>query len=128
MQVEELDRPVPDYLGVELMHVQFAELPVFNQDRAKAFYVAHFGCDVAADQPLEPRGWRWIELQFPDAQTTLHFLAREDEKLSKGPVLVLVDNQIERPSPACSPGDRDHHQSKTRTMAARSHGSGVSRQ
>jgi catechol 2,3-dioxygenase-like lactoylglutathione lyase family enzyme len=56
------------------MHIQFAELPVFHQDRAKAFYIEHFGCHVTADQPMEPRGWRWIELQFPDAQTTLHFL------------------------------------------------------
>jgi predicted enzyme related to lactoylglutathione lyase len=43
MQVGELDRPVPDPLGGERMHVQLAELPVFNQDRAKAFYVEHFG-------------------------------------------------------------------------------------
>ena len=25
------------------MHIQFAELPVFDQDRAKQFYIAHFG-------------------------------------------------------------------------------------
>ncbi|TIX63727.1 MAG: glyoxalase, partial [Mesorhizobium sp.] len=24
------------------MHIQFAELPVFDQDRAKAFYTDHF--------------------------------------------------------------------------------------
>lgn len=77
------------------MHIQFAELPVFNQDRAKTFYTEHFGCQVAAEQPMEPDGWRWIELRFPNAETTLHFFPRKDEGPSKGPVLVLVDDQVE---------------------------------
>ena len=33
------------------MHIQFAELPVFDQDRAKKFYTEHLNCQVAADQP-----------------------------------------------------------------------------
>ncbi|TJX10071.1 MAG: glyoxalase, partial [Mesorhizobium sp.] len=53
------------------MHIQFAELPVFDQDRAKAFYTDHFACQVAADQPMGDGGWRWIELAFPDAVTNL---------------------------------------------------------
>ena len=77
------------------MHIQFAELPVFDQDRAKSFYVEHFGCYVAADQPIEPNGWRWIELQFEDSETTLHFLRRKDEIPSAQPVLVLVDEDVE---------------------------------
>src|SRR5260370_11731299 len=76
MQVEELDRPVPAYLGGELMHVQFAELPVFNQHRAKGSYVEHFGCHLPADQPMEPPAWRWIHLHFPPPHTTLHSLPR----------------------------------------------------
>jgi predicted enzyme related to lactoylglutathione lyase len=77
------------------MHIQFAELPVFNQDRAKAFYTKHFNCQVAADQPMGPQGWRWIELRFPDAETTLHFLPRDNDEPSKNPVLVLVDDHVE---------------------------------
>jgi predicted enzyme related to lactoylglutathione lyase len=33
------------------MHIQFAELPAFDQERAKRFYVEKFGCAVAADAP-----------------------------------------------------------------------------
>lgn len=76
------------------MHIKFAELPVFNQDRAKAFYTEHFGCQVVADAPMGPDSWRWIELQFPGAETTLHFLQRPDEIPSKEPVMVLVDDKV----------------------------------
>jgi len=38
---------------------------------------------------------RWIELRFPGAETTLHFLPRNDEKPSKSPVMVLVDDRVE---------------------------------
>jgi predicted enzyme related to lactoylglutathione lyase len=77
------------------MHIQFAELPVFDQDRAKAFYVDNLGCEVVTDAPYGQDGWRWIELGFPDARTTLHFLRRKDEAPSDEPVLVLVDAQVE---------------------------------
>lgn len=77
------------------MHIQFAELPVTDQDRAKAFYAEHLGCGTAADQPMPDQAWRWIELRFPSAETTLHFLPRKDEKPSAGPVLVLVVDQVE---------------------------------
>jgi predicted enzyme related to lactoylglutathione lyase len=77
------------------MHIQFAELPVFDQDRAKSFYVELFGCQIAADQPMGRNGWRWIELKFNSAETTLHFLRRDDEVPSAEPVLVLVDDDVE---------------------------------
>jgi predicted enzyme related to lactoylglutathione lyase len=77
------------------MHIQFAELPVFDQDRAKAFYIDHLNCRVVADQPMSDEGWRWIELGFPDANSALHFLTRKDEAASEGPVLVLVDNDVD---------------------------------
>jgi catechol 2,3-dioxygenase-like lactoylglutathione lyase family enzyme len=46
------------------MHIQFAEIPVFDQERAKAFYIDHLNCRVVADQPMSNDGWRWIELGF----------------------------------------------------------------
>jgi predicted enzyme related to lactoylglutathione lyase len=75
------------------MHIQFAELPVFDQDRAKRFYTQHFGCRVAADQPMS-KVWRWIELRFEGAETTLHFTRRTDDAPSQQPVLVLVDDDV----------------------------------
>ena len=76
------------------MHIQFAELPVLDQDRAKAFYVDHLECRVVADQPMGPDGWRWIELGLPGATTTLHFLKHKDDAPSDGPVLVLIDSDL----------------------------------
>ena len=77
------------------MHIQFAELPVFDQDRAKAFYTDHLACQVIADQPMGDGGWRWIELAFPHAVTNLHFIRRADAALGAEPVLVLVDDNVE---------------------------------
>jgi predicted enzyme related to lactoylglutathione lyase len=77
------------------MHIQFAELPVFDQDRAKAFYTDHLCCQVIADQPMGDSGWRWIELAFPHAVTNLHFIRRADAAASAEPVLVLVDDNVE---------------------------------
>lgn len=58
------------------MHIQFAELPVFNQ-LAKKFYTEHFDCQVAAVKPLGNDGWRWIELKFAGAETALHFVRQQ---------------------------------------------------
>lgn len=77
------------------MHIQFAELPVFDQDRAKQFYADHFGCETIADAPMGEDGWRWIELKFPGAETALHFNRRKDETPSAEPVMVLVDGNVE---------------------------------
>jgi len=77
------------------MHIQFAELPVFDQDRAKAFYTDHLACQVIADQPMGEGGWRWIELAFPFSVTNLHFIRRADAVPSADPVLVLVDDNVE---------------------------------
>jgi predicted enzyme related to lactoylglutathione lyase len=76
------------------MHIQFAELPVFDQDRALAFYISNLGCEVAADTAMGEDGWRWIELTFPGAETALHFLRRPDNSPSTEPVLVLVDADV----------------------------------
>jgi predicted enzyme related to lactoylglutathione lyase len=77
------------------MHIQFAELPVFDQDRAKQFYIDNLGCTSAADVPYGKDGWRWIELAFPGAETHLHFLHRKNDTPSHEPVLVLVDADVE---------------------------------
>lgn len=76
------------------MHIQFAELPVFDQNRAKKFYVDNFGCEVASDEPMGEDGWRWIELKFAGAETALHFNRRENDQPSDEPVLVLVDKDV----------------------------------
>jgi predicted enzyme related to lactoylglutathione lyase len=77
------------------MHVQFAELPVRDQDRAKAFYVEKLGCGVGADVPMGAAdGWRWIELTLPGAETALHFTRRPGAEPSDDPVMVLVDDRL----------------------------------
>ena len=77
------------------MHVQFAELPVFDQDRAKTFYTQQLGCGVRADVPMGSTDrWRWIELTLAGAQTALHFTRRANEALSQDPVMVLVEGNV----------------------------------
>ena len=77
------------------MHIQFAELPVHDQDRAKAFYVDKLGCEVASDAPMGPSGWRWIELGFPGARTNLHFLRKSADANPDEPVLVFIDSDVQ---------------------------------
>ncbi|AKU95299.1 Lactoylglutathione lyase [Labilithrix luteola] len=77
------------------MHIQFAELPVTDQDRAKSFYTQHLGCQVVADAAMGPSGWRWVELALPGAQTHLHFIRRRDDANLDEPVLVFVDDDVE---------------------------------
>lgn len=76
------------------MYIQFAELPVTDQDRAKAFYTGKLDCEVAADAPMGADGWRWIELKFPGTQTNLHFIRRENDTPSDMPVLVFVADDV----------------------------------
>lgn len=73
------------------MHIKFAPLPVSDQNRAKDFHIRRFGCEVASDRPYKDDGWRWIELRFPKAETTLLFERRENDSPSAAPSLVLVD-------------------------------------
>jgi predicted enzyme related to lactoylglutathione lyase len=77
------------------MHIQFAELPVFDQDRAMKFYTQHLACEVVADAAMGGSGWRWIELKLPGTETNFHFVRRKDEAPSDEPVLVLVDDDVE---------------------------------
>src|SRR4051812_15104048 len=75
------------------MYVQFAELPVRDQDRAKEFYVDKLGCTVAADTPMES-DWRWVELAFAGSETNLHFIRAKGENSGDDPVLVLVAEDV----------------------------------
>jgi hypothetical protein len=36
-------------MGGSTMHIQFAELPVFDQERTKAFYIDHLNCRVVGN-------------------------------------------------------------------------------
>ena len=111
------------------MHIQFAELAVFDQDRAKAFYTGHFGCQVVADMPMGKDGWRWIELKFAEAETALHFVRRKDEAPSDDPVMVLVDDNVGATVKALkAQGREDHHRTAGGSLRSRPHGRGVSRQ
>lgn len=76
------------------MHIQFVELPVFDQDRAVKFYRDALGCSVAADSPMGEDGWRWVELGLPGGQTNLHFVRRANAAAADEPVLVLVVDNV----------------------------------
>ncbi len=78
------------------MHIQFAELPVFDQDRAIAFYCEALGGKVANDRAYGDRDWRWVEIEFAGAETRLLFKSREDDSPSETPCLVLIDSNIEQ--------------------------------
>lgn len=75
------------------MHVQFAELPVCDQVRARQFYVDKLGCTIVADTPTGG-DWRWIELGFEGSETNLHFIRAKDGNVSDEPVLVLVAEDV----------------------------------
>lgn len=77
------------------MHVKFAPLPVFDQQRAVAFYTKCLGCKVIVDKPYKDDGWHWIELGFEGADTTLQFERRQDDVPSAAPTLVLVDQNVD---------------------------------
>ncbi|TAJ82948.1 VOC family protein [Reyranella sp.] len=76
------------------MHVKFAELAVFDQDRALAFYRQMIGGEAVTDKPYGEGGWRWLEIALPGAQTRLLFSRRADESPSDTPSLVLVEANV----------------------------------
>jgi predicted enzyme related to lactoylglutathione lyase len=76
------------------MHIQFADLPVADQDRAKRFYVETLGCEPVSDVAMGPDGWRWIEVRFPGAHTTLHFIRRSAPPPADVPVMALVAEDV----------------------------------
>ena len=100
------------------MHVQFAELPVSDQDRAIAFYVDKLGLTVAADVPMGKGGWRWVELALPGAVTRLHFI-RQTAAPQDDPVLVLVDADVVGWVERLRARRRDHQRAARGALAAR---------
>jgi predicted enzyme related to lactoylglutathione lyase len=79
-----------------IMYVQFVELPVFDQDRAVAFYTQKFGGEVATDKPYGGDSWRWIEIAIPGGQTRLLFSRRGNSEPSNTPSMVIVEGDIHR--------------------------------
>jgi lactoylglutathione lyase len=82
-----------------VVHVQFSELPVADQDRAIAFYTGALGLRVVRDAPYQ-EGWRWVELEIPGARTRI-LLARRarsevpDEGSGRGPALALIVDDVD---------------------------------
>lgn len=77
-----------------ISHIKFAALPVFNQDRALAFYRDKFSFEVAQDMPYQG-DLRWIELSIPGAQTRLWFSQRENETPGHAPSLIFMVNDLD---------------------------------
>jgi catechol 2,3-dioxygenase-like lactoylglutathione lyase family enzyme len=77
-----------------LRHVKFANLPVADQDRALAFWRDKLGFTVAADEPYG-EGFRWIELELPEAQTRIVFARRRDTTLSEEPDLIVICDDVD---------------------------------
>ena len=94
------------------MHIQFAELPVVDQDRARDFYVSALACRVVADVPMGEGGWRWVEVGLRGAKTAAHTIQPDiafgvdvgiagdtpgisekeaQSKIGEGPQIILYD-------------------------------------
>ena len=78
------------------MHIQFAELPVFDQDRAKTFYTEHLGCEIAADAPHGQRtaGVGSSSNLRAQKRRCISSGASDEAPLLDEPVLVLVDDDV----------------------------------
>jgi catechol 2,3-dioxygenase-like lactoylglutathione lyase family enzyme len=51
--------------------IKFVSIPVADQTRALRFYTEKLGFTVNTDQPMGPKGSRWIELRIPGAETLI---------------------------------------------------------
>ena len=74
------------------MRLQFAELPVEDQDRAKSFFLDILGFDLVADVPMSADGWRWIEVKSPGTETAVHFLRRSGPAGDEPALVFVVDD------------------------------------
>lgn len=77
-----------------LKFVKFAQLPVFDQNRALRFYTEKLGLQVVQDAPYMD-GWRWIEVAIPGADTRILFTKRQDGSEEDAPRLVLIAESVE---------------------------------
>lgn len=71
-------------------YVRFADLPVVDQDRAIAFYTDTLGLRLANDAPYQ-EGWRWVELEVPNARTRI-ILTKKVETDEPGGFIFVVDD------------------------------------
>ena len=74
-------------------YIKFSELPVYDQDRAIAFYTEILGFRVKQDSSYKP-GWRWVELAIPGAETRIRLIPKTAEQDDSVPSLVLVDDDV----------------------------------
>ena len=75
--------------------INFASVPVTDQDRAVAFYTRHLGFEVGLDAPYA-ESWRWIFLTLPGADTRLHFAKASELTWQEGmPALALVSDDVD---------------------------------
>jgi predicted enzyme related to lactoylglutathione lyase len=77
-----------------LRRVKFANLPVSDQDRALAFWRDRVGLTAATDEAYG-EGWRWIELEFPSAETRIVFTQRPDGTPGTQPSLILICDDVD---------------------------------
>ncbi len=73
--------------------IKFSELPVYDQDRAIAFYTEILGFRLKQDSKYKP-GWRWVELAIPGAETRILLTRKTGEEEEDIPTLVLVDDDV----------------------------------
>lgn len=77
------------------MHAQFAELPVFDQDRAKALYVDIFDCRVAGRSSHRQGRLEMDRLRFAGGKRPCTSSGAGMRLLSPCPFLVFVDDDVE---------------------------------
>ncbi len=62
-----------------IKRIKFLGIPVFNQDKALAFYTEKLGCQIFTDQQFSEKQ-HWIELKIPGADTgIIHFTPDRQE-------------------------------------------------
>ena len=75
--------------------INFASVPVEDQDRALVFYRDVLGFEPQLDAPYQ-EGWRWIFMGLPGAETRLHFAKRSELSWEAGmPALTLVVDDVD---------------------------------
>jgi hypothetical protein len=73
--------------------VKFVVLPVTDQARAFAFYTDTLGFAVFRDSP-QGKGYRWIELEIPGAETRILFGPGPNKDPVIAPALTLVTPDV----------------------------------
>jgi predicted enzyme related to lactoylglutathione lyase len=77
-----------------LHYIKFTQLPVSNQTRAVRFYTQKLGFRILQNTAYK-KGWRWIELGLPGAETAIVLTQRDNELINEVPSLVLAVDDVE---------------------------------